>query len=114
MGKALSPGELPEYAQDLLSEVVAQSGYPLVLVETDGLGYDSQLRMAGPTQPFHELTYVPVTGRLKTGQSWAPIREPRWPEMVTFEEMNLTPPKEDFLTFAIRDIEAEQRTRLLS
>ncbi len=63
MVKALSPGELPEYAQELLSEVLTQTGYPLMLAETDGLGYDSQLRMAGPTQPFHALSYVPAHRR---------------------------------------------------
>ncbi len=63
MVKALSPDELPEYALELLSEVVAQSGYPLVLAETEGLGYDSQLRMAGQTQPFHALSYVPAYRR---------------------------------------------------
>ncbi len=63
MVKALSPGELPEYAQELLSEVLTQTGYPLMLVETEGLGYDSQLRMAGPTQPFHALSYVPAYRR---------------------------------------------------
>ena len=63
MVKALSPRELPEYAQELLSEAITQSGYPLVLVETEGLGYDSQLRMAGHTQPFHAVSYVPAYRR---------------------------------------------------
>ena len=63
MVKALSPGELPEYAQDLLSDAISQSGYPLVLVETEGLGYDSKLSMAGASQPFHAVHYVPAYRR---------------------------------------------------
>ena len=58
MVRAVSQGELPEYAASLVSDVAKQTGYPLVVVEREGLGYDSQLGMAGKTQPFHLLAYV--------------------------------------------------------
>ena len=58
MVRSISPGELPGYVDNLVSEVVKQTGYPLVVLEEEGIGYDSQLRMAGRTQPFHKLAYV--------------------------------------------------------
>ena len=51
--------DLPEYAKSLVAEVAKQTAFPLVVVEKEGLGYDSQLSMAGKTQPFHLLAYVP-------------------------------------------------------
>ncbi len=42
-----------------MSEVVEKTGCPIVLVERAGIGYDSHLCMAGKTQPFHQLAYVP-------------------------------------------------------
>ncbi len=52
--------ELPDYAAALFSQVKEQTGYPLVVVEKEGIGYDSLVSMAGRTQPFHELAYVPL------------------------------------------------------
>ena len=59
MVRAVSQRDLPGYAASLVSEVAKQTGYPLVVVEREGLGYDSQLSMAGKTQSFHLLAYVP-------------------------------------------------------
>ncbi len=60
MGSQASTLALPSYALGLVHEALHRTGYPLVLTEEDGIGYDSQLRMAGRTQPFHELAYVPA------------------------------------------------------
>ncbi len=49
MVRAVSQAGLPEYAGSLVSEVAKQTGYPLVVVEKEGIGYDSQLSMAGKT-----------------------------------------------------------------
>lgn len=51
--------DIPDYALPLISEIVEKTGYPIVVVETEGIGYDSLLSMAGKTQPFHQLAYVP-------------------------------------------------------
>ena len=59
MVRAVLAGELPDYARELVSEAARQTGYPLVVMERDGLGYDSQVCMAGPNQPYHVLAYVP-------------------------------------------------------
>ncbi len=50
--------DLPAYARMLVSEIIDKSGFPLFVVEEDSIGYDSQLTMAGQSQPFHRLTYV--------------------------------------------------------
>ncbi len=50
---------MPAAAGALISEVVERTGYPLGVVEEVGIGYDSQVSMAGKTQPFHQLAYVP-------------------------------------------------------
>ena len=60
MVRAVSQKDLPEYAGALVSEVGERTGYPLVVIEEEGIGYDSQLSMAGKTQPFHKLAYVPL------------------------------------------------------
>jgi hypothetical protein len=40
---------------------------------------------------------------------------PRWPEMVTFEEMNLKPPKTNIiLETLVAVVESEKRKRLIS
>ncbi len=64
----------------LVSEIIDKSGFPLFVVEEDGIGYDSQLAMAGPTQPFHRLSYVAlyrqhrlhflVNAAVKIGRVW--------------------------------------------
>ncbi len=59
MVRTLSLHELPDYIGALVSRVVEQSGFPLVVAEKDGIGYDTLLAMAGQTQPYHELTYIP-------------------------------------------------------
>ena len=58
MVRAIYPSALPAYVKSLVSEVVEQTGCPLVVHEEEGIGYDSQLSMAGQTQPFHKLAYV--------------------------------------------------------
>lgn len=58
MGSQASALALPSYAIDLVHEVRGRTGYPLVVTEEDSIGYDSQLRMAGRTQPYHELAIV--------------------------------------------------------
>lgn len=60
MMRTLLERELPDYAAWLLSDVAVRTGYPLVVVEKEGIGYDSLVSMAGRTQPFHELSYVPL------------------------------------------------------
>lgn len=42
------------------------------------------------------------------------LLEPRWPEMVTYEEMNLQPPKgQEILRIALRFMDSEARKRKL-
>ena len=50
---------LPEYVQELVSEVEDRTGYPLLIKEEVGVGYDSELRIARPGKVVHELAYVP-------------------------------------------------------
>ena len=50
--------ELPGYARTLVSDVLNKTGYPLLVVEDDGVNYDSQLRMAGTSQPYHLLSIM--------------------------------------------------------
>lgn len=59
MVRAGAGPDIPGYARSLVSAIVERTEYPLVVVETPGIGYDSQLGMAGRTQPFHQLAYVP-------------------------------------------------------
>lgn len=59
MVRAGAEPDIPGYARSLVSAVVERTGYPLIVVETPGIGYDSQLGMAGRTQHFHQLAYVP-------------------------------------------------------
>ncbi len=59
MVRANAEPEVPEYVRSLISKTIAKTGYPLVFIERNGIGYDSQLRMAGKTHTFHQLTYVP-------------------------------------------------------
>jgi hypothetical protein len=54
----------------------------------------------------------------RTSRTVAEIRKvlilsPRWPEMVTFEEMNLRPPKSGILMFIYSAIQAEQNKKLI-
>ena len=51
---------LPTYAKSLIYEVVEKTGFPLAVVEEEGIGYDSQLILASKKQPFHKLAYVPL------------------------------------------------------
>ena len=50
---------LPPYAKELGADVFDRTGYPLRLSEEDGLGYDSELRLARAGTPFHEVASVP-------------------------------------------------------
>ncbi len=50
---------LPVYAARLVARAADKTGYPVVLCERDGLGYDFLLRMASPDQPWHDLAFVP-------------------------------------------------------
>lgn len=51
---------LPPYAQELLAAAVDISGFPLVVAEEHGIGYDDVLSLAGEQRPFHKLAYVPA------------------------------------------------------
>ena len=59
MVRAVLEGELPDYAKELVADVRVRTGYPLRVLERNGLGYDSQVAMAGKRQPYHVLAYVP-------------------------------------------------------
>lgn len=49
--------QLPGDVAALLSEVVDSTANPLLLVEKERIGYDSQLGMARRNQAYHELAY---------------------------------------------------------
>lgn len=51
---------LPGYAQELVTNVIKSSGYPVCLAEEDAIGYDFEVRMAGLRQPYHRLACVPA------------------------------------------------------
>ena len=71
---------LPEYLQKLVSEVTERTGYPLLVSEEQGIGYDSELRIARPGRAAHEVAYVPpyrefrlhflVSGAFKVLRIW--------------------------------------------
>ena len=79
---------LPSYARHLVTEVLERSGYPLVVSEETGIGYDSEIRMATPERSFHELAYVPeycdhrlhfvVNAAFKVLRLWAVPPEERY------------------------------------
>ncbi len=77
---------IPFYARALLSQVEERSGHPLVLVEENGIGYDSELRIARSGLLEHVVAYVPeyrefglhflVSGAYKILRIWdVPVEE---------------------------------------
>ncbi len=50
---------MPVYAARLVTRAADKTGYPVVLSEREGLGYDFLLRMAATDRPWHDLAFVP-------------------------------------------------------
>jgi len=50
---------LPDYAVELFLEVESKTRQPVVVYKEDAIGYDSELRVAGPVRPFHEIAISP-------------------------------------------------------
>ena len=50
---------IPGYTRELIEQVTQRTGYPLFLIEEDGIGYDSELRVARCNRAVHEIAYVP-------------------------------------------------------
>jgi len=71
---------LPRYAIDFAAEAVEHSGYPILVSEQEGMGYDAETRMARPGRPVHEVVYDPsfrdhrlhflVSGAYKIQRLW--------------------------------------------
>lgn len=80
MGSNVDGPVWPAYASCLLEKVKEQTGYPLVLVEEDGLTPDSQVRLARPGRPAHIVAHAPayrefrlhflVSGSVKVLRAW--------------------------------------------
>lgn len=50
---------LPGYVEELVSEVRGRTGFPMLVSEEVGVGYDSEMRIAGSGRQFHEIVVVP-------------------------------------------------------
>lgn len=62
----MSRHALPPYATALVLDVHAKTGYPIQLVPERSLEFDSEVRVARPGQPWHQISSSPEYGQFLT------------------------------------------------
>ena len=123
MQRKILGDELPTYVCELVSGVLDRTGYPLLLSEEPGIGYDSELRVARPSRCVHEVAYVPeyreyrvhflVNGAFKILRLWDMPQEERY---VPATEVRKGLPLEDFVELRnkLPDFPRDQLEQVLS